>query len=644
MTRFAEKLDGLRETLELVTAADLSKLAKALNASLHLPATAVGSGGSAIVAGYLGRCRETLLAASTRSITPLGLTTGAGDLAGQSVWLLSAGADNSDFRAGLRTAINRRAASIDILTRRPGAAEEFSGSASVHVVPVATEKDGYLATHSLVASVAALLLACDQVSPDPVGSLGQALQEVMARELGAAARGEAAERFAGMRSTDTLLILHDPQLEPMAELIETSAWEAALCPVQVTDFRNFAHGRHAWLHHRAESTFVLALIGHDTEDLWAGIDARLPAAVRRTGMHLGDCGRFQNAVGIARALVVGEAIGLAAGIDPAKPGIADFGRALYADDGLERLAASLPPAVRHKRDAQFVHGDPAEHAGIHIAGNALSQRLSEAAIGGIILDYDGTIVPTHDREAPPAPEIVDEFVRLHDLGLRFALATGRGGSAGERLRKVLPERMHADFLIGYYNGGYLQPLVINIDDFPARFHPAVVEAATWLAARPDLFRTGFKGAGSRVQITIQLADLVDWATFEREVENCPPLQNGDLRSVRSAHSVDLIPKESTKLNVARRVADELATDVVILRVGDKGGCGGNDHELLSDPYGISVDEVCGRHGGCWSLFGADLTGPDALLRLLRALAPDAGGTIRIGSEAIRLDQDEKVST
>src|SRR3546814_5746306 len=85
-----------------------------------------------------------------------------------------------------------------------------------------------------------------------------------------------ASRFEALRSDDLLLLICDPQLRPVAELIETSAWEASLCPVQRTDVRNFAHGRHSWLHHHPDRSMVLGLVGKDGLPLWHAVAARLP--------------------------------------------------------------------------------------------------------------------------------------------------------------------------------------------------------------------------------------------------------------------------------------------------------------------------------------------------------------------------------
>src|SRR3546814_9428682 len=119
-----------------------------------------------------------------------------------------------------------------------------------------------------------------------------------------------ASRFEALRSDDLLRLICDPQLRPVAELIETSAWEASLCPVQRTDVRNFAHGRHSWLHHHPDRSMVLGLVGKDGLPLWHAVAARLPD-IRVETLMQADGGRYSNAVGIVQGLVLVEAIGKA---------------------------------------------------------------------------------------------------------------------------------------------------------------------------------------------------------------------------------------------------------------------------------------------------------------------------------------------
>ena len=638
-TRFSEKLADLPETLRLVLSEDHERLAHAFRETGDRAALAVGSGGSAVTAAYFERCRETLFGGVTKVVTPMEFTVGVSDLADVDVWLFSAGADNPDFRAALHAALVRRARRVNVLTRRINAAEVLGlgelPNVLVHVVPVADEKDGFLATHSLISSISALLIGSDIVSNDSVFDLAEVFSASALPELSRDCRQTASDQFDALRLDSTLLIIADPQIAPVASLIETSIWEASICSVQLTDFRNFAHGRHTWLEHHPEKTIVLALTGHDTERLWEQTNLLLPSHIRRVNMGFGNCGRCRNALGIVRGLVCIEAMGRAVGIDPGKPGMADFGRPLYKNDSLAQLSLRLGPAVRQKRCAILERDDPScSKGGIHAADRERLARLSAAPIGGIVLDYDGTIVATDKRRSPPAWALVNELKRLHGLGVRLAIATGRGGSAGEMLRKVLPTDMHPHILMGYYNGGYMKQLNVDIRQEPPEESLEIVQTAAWLASRTDLFSEPVSVEHNRVQISIRLDNISDVNRFRREIETCKPIASGVVRVTRSGHSFDLIPTGSSKTNVADRLAGDLANDGVVLRVGDQGSRDGNDNEFLTHPYGISVKDVCGRDDGCWSLFGTNLVGPDALLRLLKALKPSVYGQVHIDIEKL----------
>ncbi|MBX9643438.1 MAG: HAD hydrolase family protein [Novosphingobium sp.] len=650
MSRFSEKLDTLLQTAELIASADMVALADALRLGRCRPAVAIGSGGSAITAHYFARCRETLFEAATKVVTPAEFVLGNDDLSMSDVWLFSAGADNADSIASVVAARARGAAHIHLLTRNAegSAARAVAADLSnrVTILPVAETKDGFLATHSLVASVLSLLLASDLASANPLGDVIRTAMVNKVRErLSRSTRQALQAQLANVRGDDVLLLVADPQLRAVVELIETSAWEAALCPVQSTDLRNFAHGRHTWLHHRGDRTVIFALISDDSRDIWESANALFPAALRRQVFHFGDAGRLSSAIGIVEGLAIVEAIGAATGIDPGKPGIGEFGRRLYDEDGLLFLARQLNPAVRHKRAAVLERDNVVDdRTCVRTACLARREALQQAWVGAIVFDYDGTIISDGERFGQPRSAIVDELIRLDALGVRIAIATGRGGSGGKALRGVLPAAMHARVLIGYYNGAYTKPLNIDIEVERPATDPHLAQSFAWLESHPELFSGAFGGRFSDVQISVKLDNLADRLTFPGALADCPPIASGAVRFKRSGHSVDFFAAGTSKLSVVELMRQTLPDDAAILCVGDSGGQEGNDNELLSHDHGISVGTVCDRHDGCWTLFGNSLTGPEALLRLLQALKPDGDGYVRMDIASLGLDSFAEIGT
>lgn len=639
---FSAKLDALPATIDLFGGYDPSPLAAALVQGAQRHALAVGSGGSAIAAEYFSRCRDSLGLGPTSVQTPMQTVLEMHGLMGSDVWLFSAGGDNPDVTAAAQAALDRRCARLHLVTRNPDSAAAKivrRGRGAVHVVPVADPKDGYLATHSLVASTTALLVASDLASRDPRGA------EVLLRMLSAriatgrdtVARSEAVELLAGVRRNDTMIVVADPLLRPLSVLLDTSIWESSLSPVQTTDFRNFAHGRHTWLHHRADETFILALTGTDSRATWSVIDAVLPPSIRRLAIDHGSCGRLESALSLLDGLNVIEALGAIFRIDPGKPGIGEFGRSIYEDRSLADTAARMPSNVRHKRaamarsDMMDTESDP-----LVSIGRSRLKMLSDANIGGAVFDYDGTIVSTSGRYGPPNAAIVDELVRLHRAGLAIGVATGRGGSVGEELRRLLPPDITKSILVGYYNGGRLRTADVNIKEEPAQPDLAIQEAAAWLHGRGDLFlHPEFEVRD--VQITVNMDALRHPYRFALDIAACPALAAGRVRIMGSGHSYDIVPAASSKLLVVETMKATMPPGSEILCFGDSGSRTGNDHAFLAHPFGVSVGDVCSVPDGCWSLFGANPTGPEALLKVLQALVPSTDGRIRFDVASLAID-------
>jgi hypothetical protein len=214
--------------------------------------------------------------------------------------------------------------------------------------------------------------------------------------------------------------------------------------------------------------------------------------------------------------------------------------------------------------------------------------------------------------------------RLLNEGMRIAIATGRGGSAGEKLRDALPSKFHSGILVGYYNGGDTRTLDVDISKAPLPKAAAILEVEKWLEECADLFVSDAKLRMSPVQITIELPGIRDIADFQRRFAS--RFAAMPVRIARSGHSIDICLSSACKTNVFRELVSGTGISPdSILCVGDSGDALGNDYALLGMPFGLSVDQVCCRTEAGWALHGAAITGPDALLHILKALRPQPGG-------------------
>jgi fructoselysine-6-P-deglycase FrlB-like protein/hydroxymethylpyrimidine pyrophosphatase-like HAD family hydrolase len=634
MSLYAEKLDGVVETLRMVARQPTAKLRMALLDGESRLAIAVGSGGSAITANFLADCRRTLGYSPTLVMTPMEFVMGAERFRGAQIWLFSGSGENPDIIAAAQTCISLALTDVHVVTGRGQStlAELTARCGTLYLTELADEKDGFLATHSLAGAIATLLFAADTACPRPLAeTLVESFLVAGQQRLSSAHRESLKQSFLAFKPSQTLFVLCDPRLTAAAVAIETSCWEAALCPVQLVDFRNFAHGRHVWLEQRPGDAFLLALSSTETRQIWDELEASLPRSAPRMTLHAPFPGRLASALLVLEALAVVEALGEAVGRDPGKPGVGDFGRDVYSAVGLVDLATALPAPVRLKRAAVELF-DPLDAGDHDLAAcwTHLRETWATTAIEGLVLDYDGTIVTVEDREKPVPDDLVTSLVTLMDQGLKLGGATGRGDSAGRAMRSALPERLHPDVTIGYYNGGCVRTLDIDLKTArPTR--PGEMEAVlSWLTQSAGFSVNRIKDGF--VQLTLPLEDVTDMEQLAHDLANAGI---EGLRLARSSHTVDICLRSTCKTSVVQALADRWGFEASsVLRVGDSGGPLGNDHVLLGSKMGVTVGEVCARPTEGWPMFGPAVAGPTALRRILKSLQPVGDGRFQIDLNAL----------
>lgn len=637
---FSSKLNELVATIEAACQSEHGFLAEAIEGAAHYPVAAVGSGGSIVAAEFLSSCRSWLQHAPTAVCTPMAFVLDP-VLPQWGVWLFSASGENPDVRAAFHAATTEHLDRVDIVTtRRDGAVARAAMNLRkprIHAVPVVDPKDGFLATHSLASTITSILLASDGAAGAFSAVRTSKVLEVAREALSVEKRVELHARLqlAGVTRTDTLLILHDPALAAAAVMIETSCWEAGLAAVQRADFRNFAHGRHVWLARRPERTFVLALTNARTERFWTSVDAELDPVTPRVHFDFGPAGRFSMFTALLHSFGIVEALGAIKSIDPGKPGVTDCGRRLFARKDLLECVDRDNVAIRRKRRAESkadreyrVHVSwPTKHE--HFVG-----KFARAEIGAIVLDYDGTVVATDRRLDPPEIEILKALEDWISKGLIVALASGRGGSVGEMLRKYLPDQCWTRIPVGYYNGAHIVSLDVDLEKAPPAPDATIERIFDELCSVPGLFRSEWMPKHSPFQVTIPLDQLASRSEGVRKLREVVG-HHREARIFRSGHSYDICPAWGGKRRVIEHVKRLLPSeDAAILSVGDSGDWQGNDYELLEGNFGLSVDRVCDRDDSCWNLLPSGVSGPKGLLTILTALRETRPGLARLDISAL----------
>jgi len=99
-----------------------------------------------------------------------------------------------------------------------------------------------------------------------------------------------------------------------------------------------------------------------------------------------------------------------------------------------------------------------------------------------------------------------------------------------------------------------------------------------------------------------------------------------IRVVTSTHSVDVLASGTTKLNLLRYLASaRQSSHSGILCIGDRGRWPGNDFELLSHQFSLSVDDVSLDPGSCWNHAPAGCRGTAATRYYMAAMRTEPRG-------------------
>jgi fructoselysine-6-P-deglycase FrlB-like protein len=615
----------LTETLAWAGSTPIDDLVRAVGAAALGPLVAVGSGGSLSAAHFLAQTHQSLAGQLARTATPAELINEPAPRTA-SIWLLSAGGGNVDINAAFEDAVVREPRQLAVLCGRAksplSAAARHHAYSDLLLFEPPAGKDGFLATNSLFGFAALLARSYLIATESNVGwdTVRHQIEQLLSEEGLARWRDAAAPVW----KRSTTIVLHGPNARVGAIDLESKFTEAALGNLHYADWRNFAHGRHHWLAKRGEQSAIIALIGDDDERLAERTLALIPDEIPIARIKLpGPPPAVALGALVASLRITGWA-GEARGIDPGQPGVPEFGRKLYslrpAKGAEARSAVAEIAAIERKAFASYrTLADRGQLVFWQDAYKGFDSKLREAAFVGAVLDYDGTIVDARMRTLPPADDIMRALIRLIENGFALAIATGRGKSVRKSLRDGLPEALWPSVKVGYYNGLEIAPL--SDDDAPdssTRPSRVLAAVASRLRAQPEVALCAEQTDRAH-QITLEPRHALQedhlWLLAHQAI-----LSEGvsGVRIVRSSHSIDIIDAMRAKGAVVDAVRESVG-DGAILCVGDRGRWPGNDHELLAEPFSLSVDEVSLDPATCWHLGPVGSRGPSVLLGYLERL-------------------------
>ncbi len=618
---YAHEMAQLAHTLTWAGSFPVNDLMSAVSVAARGSLVAVGSGGSLSAAHFLAQLHQRNSGELARVATPAEAITEPAPRTA-SIWLLSAGGGNVDINAAFEDAVLREPRQLAVLCGR--AQSPLATAARRHaytdllLFELPAGKDGFLATNSLFGFAALLTRSYLEATASSVGwgEVYEALKQVISEDNLAEWR----QTVAPIWSRPTTIVLHGPNARVGAIDLESKFTEAALGNLHYADWRNFAHGRHHWLAKRGDASAVIALIGDEDAKLAERTLDLIPSNTPVARIRLSGSPPAVALGALVASLRITGWAGEAREIDPGQPGVPEFGRKLY----------SLRPAKNAKRQVQLTRQIAAaieRKAGASCAMlaqrgqlefwrdafNRFESTLRNGEFVGAVLDYDGTIVDARARFSPPSTDMIRALIRLMEQGFALAIATGRGKSVRKALREAFPQTLWPNVTVGYYNGIEIAPLSDDsTPDISARLSRSLAAVASRLRSQPDVALCAEQTDRAH-QITLEprhtLREDHLWLLAQQAI-----LTEGvcGVHVVRSSHSIDIIDAKRAKGAVVDALRETLS-DGAILCVGDRGRWPGNDHELLSEPFALSVDEVSLDPATCWHLGPAGSRGPSVLL-------------------------------
>lgn len=634
-TRFEIELNRFSATYQEALSHNIELLCFALSDLSDHELIAIGSGGSYTTALFLAELHERVTGRLARAVTPLEFISKPGIADRKAVFLISAEGKNPDILESLYACRLANGAAINAITNTSSSelAERVAASGgSVFVFPVSGGKDGYLATNTLIADVVLIARAYAAIDsslvPQFPPTIGAYAVEKSSFEDW---NRQGLSRFTSLLSYPTISVIYDPELKAAAVDLESKLIEAGITNVHIADLRNFAHGRHFWLARKSESTAAIALIGDRCIDLWRSIFDVLPNTLTIETLRFPGSFPLNTIAGITAVMHLVNVAGQQHGVDPGKPDVPPFGRAIYHTP-IHELVAPLylahrsPDAVRLKQSVLGYSSVAVPSTYLVDALARFQEHLSNQCFRGLVFDYDGTLCDTNKRFDPPIPELVSELSKLAYARVRVGIASGRGRSLYNHMRNCIAKELWGHFVLGLYNGGHILELADDYQE-PAESHDPSLEAARQII--DDLVRLGVPIARISAkprQISLtpstgvgaeRLWFIISDAIRRKKIPTTV--------IVRSAHSVDILGSGVSKSAVIQHLTTSSGVPAdEILSIGDQGAWPGNDYELLDQPNSLSVDFPSRAVEGGWKLAPANLNGVAAVLWYLKRLQAAEG--------------------
>ncbi len=251
------------------------------------------------------------------------------------------------------------------------------------------------------------------------------------------------------------------------------------------------------------------------------------------------------------------------------------------------------------------------------AHNIFCRSLGATLFSGLVLDYDGTLCGLDNRFDALDTNIARELTRLLKAAIPLGIATGRGKSVRKLLQLALPKAYWKQVVLGYYNGA--ECAFLDNTDAPDGTSKPCIEisdiANTLLSDEAITSLATITVRKKQISIVPTIISHLDilWRIIGTHLSH-----GYSAKMVQSSHSIDILAPDVTKRNVIKAITPLCKSNKqpLVLCIGDQGRWPGNDSDLLSDRYSLSVDTVSSDLKSCWNIAPAGYRGQQAALHYL----------------------------
>ena len=601
---YSKELDKISETYEWANKTPIDNLVEFVKRSKKTPLYVIGSGGSFSATTFVSLLHQDI-GMVAKCLTPLEFLEYENIDSDCSVLIVTASGNNKDILSAFDKAVEIKSKNIGIVcasvTNKLTKKAAGIPNVLIHGVKIPIGKDGFLATNSLIAT---LIWLCR--SYILIHSLLYKIPDL--NEL--AYLGKSKEEFEKDLKTklddfadrDTIVCLYDNWGKTAAIDAESKLIESGLINVQLADYRNFAHGRHNWLDKNKEKTCLIALVNPNCEQLANKTMKLIPDYTPKITISTNYEGPIATISLLIQIFYIVKFFGKVKNIDPGRPGVADFGRKIYHLSIPKNDSYSFTDFEKFTLRKKFGHCNVNNlETKTRIKQlDKFIKNISAKKFGAIVFDYDGTLCDSEHRLTHPSKEIEGKLTELLDNGITIGIATGRGKSVRDALQKIIPEKYWSKVLVGYYNCSDIGKLEDNsIPSKKPTNDPNLCEILK-LLEKQKIISKDDKVTSRLRQITLE--NLVFNAhDLIQKIKAIDSSKLKNIKIVESSHSLDLLSNDVSKLVLVEQIKKNLSDPYEILCIGDKGKEPGNDFELLSYPYSLSVDTVSNDVKTCWNL-------------------------------------------